>query len=116
MSDEMYEFPAVLIVFVAFFSPRGHTGQADAVLNDCVKLAVGERLRRVELHVRGLGVQVSANGRVAASVVGVTDGAGVREVCPGIGEHFVRRVEGTGMASCLESHGQTGHRTWLTTR
>src|ERR1700730_13235466 len=74
----MHQRPALLVGDFAS-PPRGHARQADAVLDDGVQLAIGEVLRLGQPHVGRPGVEVLADGRVPAAVVGV---ARCTVICP----------------------------------
>src|ERR1700681_3784127 len=75
MADEMDELPVVLVLVACGIAPRRHPGETDAVPDDGEQLAIGEVLRASLAHVGRLWVQIAADLRLPAAVVGVTCGA-----------------------------------------
>src|SRR5262249_803637 len=53
IADEVDELPRVGVVASRRIAPRRHARQANAVLDDCEQLAVGQILRARRAHVRG---------------------------------------------------------------
>src|SRR4029453_5615833 len=79
-SDEVNEGPARPLSFRLTRSPRGPPREANAVLDDREKVALGEFLRCRGAHVRRRRVQPPADLGISTAVVRVTHGAMIREV------------------------------------
>ena len=103
MADEEDQLPALGIVVGC--APGGHTGPADAVVNDVVELAIGQLLGFGFTHVRGAGVEVASHLGVAAAVVGVAGGAVVGEVAGGFLQYFGRGSLGIFLIAGVARHG-----------
>ena len=80
------QFPTGVALFLMRIAPGRHAGQADAVLNDVVKLAVGEILRRRDPQFGRLGIQVAANHGCARTILAMAAGAPVEKDFVGLGQ------------------------------
>ena len=79
MPDEEDEVPRFVIVRTAL-SPRRHSSETNAVLNDVVKFAVAEILRSRQPHIRRPGIEFLPHFGISAAVVRVATGAVVSEM------------------------------------
>src|ERR1700741_3728965 len=79
LPDEEDEMPCFVVVG-STRSPGGHTGEADSILDDVVKLAVGEVLGFREAHIGYAGVKVLPHLGFSAAVIGVATRAMVGKV------------------------------------
>src|SRR5450755_1803696 len=78
--DENYQLPTILLRAVAV-AKRGHTGEADPVLDDPEQFAVRKFLRFGQAQIRRLRVHALAVHGVATAVVAMAGSAVIREVC-----------------------------------
>src|SRR4029077_21262223 len=74
MTDEVYQFPGVLIVMVGA-TPGRHPGQTDSVFDDIEQFAVGIALGFLLLHIGSRWVHVLRDLSIAASIIGMARGA-----------------------------------------
>src|SRR5687768_1055259 len=88
--DEMDQMPAGLLAFRRPSAPRGHSCQADPILDDVEQLTIRKRLRRSLAHIRRLGIETETNPRLSTSIVRVTCRAMIRVMSPTSGDHFSR--------------------------
>ncbi len=61
-------------------APRGHAGEADAVADDVVELAVGEVLGWRLAQIWGLRIEIAADLGLSTAVAAVANGAAIGEV------------------------------------
>src|SRR5580700_11727108 len=93
VADEVNQLPTALHASVlAAIGKRWHSRESHAILDDPEQLAVGKILRFRLTQIRWLGVEATANHALPAAVVGVADGAMIREMKPRIAQ-ILRRVE-----------------------
>ena len=77
-ADDEDKLPGVGIVLRDVrISPRGHTGEANAVFNDVVDFAVGEILRGGHAEIRSFGIEILADVGWAGAIVAVTVGTAI---------------------------------------
>src|SRR5687767_1610690 len=93
MPDEMNEFPTILIFFGRILSPRRHSRETNAVVNNVEQLSVGQGLGFGQSHVGSLRVQVLSNLGLPAAVICVTGSAVIGEVRPGISQNLLARLD-----------------------
>src|ERR1700674_2322044 len=79
VADEAHQLPAILLRSMRA-AKRGHPGEAYSIFDNPEKFAVRELLRFVSTQVRRLRIKITAYRRVSAAVVGVADGAMIREM------------------------------------
>ena|SRR5579862_9877599 len=91
-AEEGDEGPAVVGGGSVVRDAGGHAGELNTVLDDVVKVAVGEVLRGGVAKIGHAWVEVGADGRASAAVGAMADGAAGEE----------------GVASLLEGGGGTG--------
>src|SRR5688572_875463 len=102
MSNEPDELPRFLFTLACFRSPCRHRGPGNALLDCIEELAVGEALSAGLAHVRRGREGAPTDHRVAAPIVGMTDGAVVGEVFEALPQHLGRfsdRVDGVPRAA-----------------
>src|ERR1700751_6442850 len=98
MPDEKNQMPGFVVVRAAC-APCGHTGEPDAVLDDVVKLAIGEVLRLFQAHIRRSRVEVLAYLGFSAAIVRMAARTMIGEMATrfhqGFGGGFHRVFRGT---------------------
>src|SRR6266850_8228217 len=93
VADEVNQLPTVQHASVpAAIGKRRHSREPHAILDDPEQLAVCKVLRFRQTQIRWLGVEATANHGLPAAVVGVADGAMIREMKLRIAQ-ILRRVE-----------------------
>ena len=93
VADEVNQVPTALHASVlAAIGKRRHSREPHAILDDPEQLAVGKILCFGQAQIRWLGVEATANHGLPAAVVGVADGAMIREMKLRIAQ-ILRRVE-----------------------
>jgi len=93
VADEVNQLPAVQHASVsAAIGKCRHSCKAHSILDDPEQLAVRKVLRFRQTQIRWLGVEAAANHGLPAAVVGVADGAMIREMQPRIAQ-ILRRDE-----------------------
>src|SRR6516165_2694541 len=90
MADEEHELP-ILVVAPA---PAWHAGEANAVLDDREQFAVREVLSGAGPEVWSGRVETLVDRRLAAAVIGVAQGAVVREMVSCLGQDQWGRAHG----------------------
>src|ERR1700682_473727 len=81
VADEVNQLPTALHASVLAASGEcRHSREAHAILDDPEQFAVGKILRFRLAQIRWLGVEATANHGLPAAVVGVADGAMIREM------------------------------------
>ena len=80
MPDEAHELPAVQVLLPVFFAECGHTREAYTIMNDVVEFTIAEILSARLFHIRCLWIKALPDGRVAASIVRVTERAMIGEM------------------------------------
>src|SRR6266478_9140353 len=78
--DEQDQLPAVVVFLL--HAPGRHSSQSDTVVDDVVKISVGQPLGPRQAHVWSFWVYVLTNFGFAAAIVGVADGTMIGEVSP----------------------------------
>ena len=87
VADEVNQLPTALHASVlAAIGKRRHSREPHTILDDPEQLAVGEILRFRQAQIRWLGVEATPNHGLPAAVVGVADGAMIREMKPRIAQ------------------------------
>src|SRR6266513_4385857 len=87
VADEVNQLPAVQHASVpAAIGKCRHSCKAHPILDDPEQLAVRKVLRFRQTQIRWLGVEAGANHGLPAAVVGMTDGAMIREMQPRIAQ------------------------------
>jgi hypothetical protein len=97
MSNEEDQLP---ILFV-FSAPSRHPGEADSVANDVEELTVREFLRIALTKVRRRRVQTLVDDCLAAPIIGMTDGAMIREVVATLRDRDRGRLQRVGQLLCF---------------
>src|SRR5437879_12136070 len=93
VADEVNQLPTALHASVlAALGKCRHSRESHAILDDPEQFAVGKILRFRQAQIRWLGVEATSNHALPAAVVGVADGAMIREMKPRIAQ-ILRRVE-----------------------
>src|SRR6266481_9734053 len=93
VADEVNQLPAVQHASVpAAIGKCRHSRKAHAILDDPEQLAVRKVLRFRQTQIRWLGVEAAPNHGLPAAVVGMADGAMIREMQPRIAQ-ILRRDE-----------------------
>src|ERR1700757_1692460 len=93
MPDKVNQLPIILAASVlAAVAERGHPREPHAILDNPEKFAVAKILRFLQTQIWWLGVKTTANHRLSAAVIPMTDGAMIREVKPRIAQ-ILRRSE-----------------------
>ena len=93
VADEVNQLPTALHASVLAATGKcRHSREAHAILDDPEQFAVGKILRFRQAQIRWLGIEATANHALPAAVVGVADGAMIREMKPRIAQ-ILRRVE-----------------------
>src|ERR1700682_1869195 len=81
VADEVNQLPTALHASVLAAARKcRHSREAHAILDDPEQFAVGKILRCRLTQIRWLGVEAASNRGLTAAVVGVTDGAMIREM------------------------------------
>ncbi len=84
--DKENQLPAVIVLAGA--TPRGHSREANSVVDDLIDLPVREVLRLGLAQVRCLWIEVLSDLRFTASVIAVAYGAMVGEVGARLAENL----------------------------
>src|SRR5580692_3073584 len=90
MANEQDQLPCRKVVDARSSEGR-HSGHANAVLDDCVKLAIALALGCSETQIGRWGIEAVSIHRVAVSVVGVTTCTVIGEVISRFRQSFGRR-------------------------
>src|ERR1700747_81501 len=91
IADKQNELPAVSVRLVMWIPPGGHAGQANAVPDDVVKLAVRKVLRFPGPQIRRLRIEIAANLSLSAAVTAMAGCAAVDEVVAGLPKNLRSR-------------------------
>src|SRR5262245_27416873 len=83
-AHEVNELPAVFVGRAVLRAKRRHSREAYAIVNDVIELSVAQVLRIGLPHVRGPWIKPFSYDRIAASVVGMAQGAVIREMLHGL--------------------------------
>src|SRR5258708_11267633 len=79
VANKAHQLPTVLLRS-GRAAKRGHPRETYSIFDDPEKFAVRELLRFLSAQVRRLGIKIAAYRRVSPAVIGVADGAMVREM------------------------------------
>ena len=95
VADEVNQLPTVLHASVlAAIGKRRHSREPHPILDDPEQLAVGKTLRFRQAQIRWLGIEATSNHGLPAAVVGMADGAMIREMQPRIAQILRRDEQG----------------------
>src|SRR5712664_838973 len=92
VANEAHQLPAILFRSVRA-AKRGHPRETYSIFDNPEKFAVRELLRFLTAQVRRLGIKIAAYQRVSAAVIGVADGAMIREMQTSVAK-ILRRLRG----------------------